>query len=161
MRRLFAAAAMAAVVLAGTACGSGGTPSADQSSASAAGGSDTKAVCDRVQKVTTDAQTRLQSQMQDLTAAIQSQDPTQVTATVQALKDFLTGWASSLRQEGGKASDQGLNKALDDFAAQLEALVAKITDASSLQSFPAEINNPDLTAAGVAVQGYCPSLVGG
>jgi hypothetical protein len=153
MRRLFAAAALTLVVLTGAACSKSNNNNNQNN-----GKSDTATVCAAIQRVTVEAEGKLQSQMLQLAQDLQSGDTSKQAAAVQAFKDFMTGWAASIRQEGAKASDPQLTQSLNDLSTQIETAAGSVTDFNSLANIETVMNSAALQQAGNKVETYCPNI---
>ncbi len=152
MRRIMAAAAVAALVLgAGCSKDSGGagassspTPSASPTLDVAA---NTKQVCDEVKQLNTDSAKKVGDAIAKATAAAMKGDEAGAKKAVDEANDITKDWVAKLRAAAAKAANPELAKALNDIADQVEKLLGE--DATVDQM------NKTVQEAGTTLNKYC------
>lgn len=152
MRRLLAAAAVTAALLAGTGCsadGSGATqpsagatvrPTSASGDASPApggtvspAGGNAKAVCAAATKASAEAGTRYVSELGKMLQAGAADDTKGAKAAQQAAERALNTWAAQLKEQSGKASDARLKSLLNEMGTAVGRMKADIESIDEMQ----------------------------
>jgi hypothetical protein len=151
MRRIMAAAAVAALVL-GAGCskdnsGAGASSPTPSASPTLDVGANTKQVCDEVKQLNTDSAKKVGDAIAKATAAAMKGDEAGAKKAVDEANDITKDWVAKLRAEAAKAANPELAKALNDIADQVEKLLGE--DATVDQM------NKTVQEAGTTLNKYC------
>lgn len=127
MRRILLIGAMSAVLLGGTACGDDNatTPGAGTSSGTSSAAGNTKAICDEVRKLTTDAGKTLADALGEMALAQAKDDKGAIQAAEQKIAAALKDWATKVGSQASNATDPKVKKDLTDLSNEAQALAGK------------------------------------
>ncbi|WP_155374927.1 hypothetical protein [Catellatospora vulcania] len=179
MRRILAAAVLAAALFTATACSgdpvrpdAGSVPSAGAStdvspgagvapstSGAVTGSTDPKATCAAVIAESKKFVSKLVTRAQELGESLS--DPDKVKVFFDELTKDYVGLSTTVKAEAAKTSDPKLRKALEDVAKALDASVAQLGDPQKLAEDPSKMQqilfSPELTKANEALNDICPA----
>lgn len=160
MRRLLTVAALAALCATAAACtsdsgdsASNGPTSAAASTPAAAG--NTRQVCSDAEKVLADSSGRFSQEMTRIMKAASTGDRSATADAVTTIKRLFNAWADGLREQAGKATDAGLEAALNDTANQITKVSGSIRSMNDLKKADTLLDSPSFKAANEKVEQYC------
>jgi hypothetical protein len=161
MRRLLAAAALAALFTT-AACGSdsGDKPTAGGSTAAggattAAASGNTEQICADAQKVVADSTTKFTQELTKVMTDAASGNASAEDAAVTTMKTMFTEWAEGMREQAGKASDEQLKTALNDTADEISKVATSIKSMNDLEQADKLLDSPALEAASKKMESLC------